>query len=170
MQTASGEIGLGVNLSVLDDDAIFYLAHFETPETPRPYTLIGRRNPLHATGMGKVLLAFLPDATRQDYIDELPLPSYTANTLIERDALRQELDLIRQRGWALEMEELALGRACVAGPIRDKTGRVISALSFSGPLSQVRWDERRQELTHRIIEVCDRISIRLGYITAPGMN
>lgn len=170
MQTASNEINLGVNLSVLDNDTIFYLAHIETPEVPRPYTLIGRRNPLHATGMGKVLLAHLPDDERYDLLDRLVLKPYSVHTCTSRDHLTNELRQIRERGWALEMEELALGRACIAGPIRDSSGVVVGALSFSGPLSQFRWEKHRDTLTQKIIEVCDRISMRLGYITAPGMQ
>ena len=170
MQSVSLEIGLGVNLSVLDYDTIFYLAHIETPEVPRPYTLIGRRNPLHATGMGKVLLANLPLNEQEELLDELELTPYSAHTCADKDELYEELQIIRERGWALEMEELALGRACVASPIRDSSGRVVSALSFSGPLSQFKWKERQEELIEKIIEVCDRISMRLGYITAPGMQ
>lgn len=170
MQNASNESGLGVNLSVLDGDTIFYLAHIETPEVPRPYTLIGRRNPLHATGMGKVLLAYLPDEDRHSLLNRLELHSYSAHTCTDKDELVRELEEIRSRGWALEIEELALGRACIAGPIRDSSGVVVGALSFSGPLSQFRWDERQTELIRKIIEVCDRISMRLGYITAPGIQ
>lgn len=170
MQDASRDIGLGVNLSVLDKHTIFYLAHIETPEVPRPYTLIGRRNPLHATGMGKVHLAYLPLNQQEELLDELELISYTVHTCTDRDRLYEELQLVRERGWAVEIEELALGRACVAAPIRDASGRIVAALSFSGPLSRIQWEQREKELTSKIIEVCDRISIRLGYITAPDMQ
>ncbi len=170
MQNACLEVNLGVNLSVLDRDSIFYLAHIETPEVPRPYTLIGRRNPLHATGMGKVLLAHLPHTEQCTLLDHLHLTRYSVNTCTDKEALFHELQQIRERGWALEMEELALGRACVAGPITDASGAVVGALSFSGPLSQVRWTQRQAELTQKIIELCDRISMRLGYITAPSMR
>jgi len=170
MQEASQEVGLGVNLSVLDGDAMFYLAHVETPEVPRPYTLIGRRNPLHATGMGKVLLAFLPADQQKAMLQRIELTPYSTHTCTDVDELMDELQLIRERGWAQEIEELALGRACVAGPIRDSSGVVVGALSFSGPLSQINWGKRQEELTRKIVEVCDRISMRLGYVTAPGMR
>jgi DNA-binding IclR family transcriptional regulator len=170
MQEASQEVGLGVNLSVLDDDAMFYLAHIETPEVPRPYTLIGRRNPLHATGMGKVLLAFLPEYEQEAILQRIELTPYSVHTCTDVGELYEELRLIQERGWAREIEELALGRACVAGPIRDSSGVVVGALSFSGPLSQINWEKRHEELTQKIVEVCDRISMRLGYVTAPGMR
>jgi DNA-binding IclR family transcriptional regulator len=167
MQKVSSALGLGVNLSVLDSDSIFYLAHVDAPEVPRHYTLIGRHNPLHATGMGKVLLAHLPDDVFADYIRRLPLHAYTPRTITDVGELEEHLQAVRNQGWALEMEELALGRACVAGPIRDQTGTVVAALSISGPLSIFRWNERRDTLISTLIELADRISIRLGYVTAP---
>lgn len=169
MQKVSSMLGLGVNLAVLDNDAIFYLAHVDAPEAPRPYTMIGRHNPLHATGMGKVLLAHLPDAERSAVLQRLTLHPYTPHTLTQAEVLATHLDAVRTQGWALELEELALGRACVASPIRDQTGKVIAALSISGPLSVLRWQERRETLINTAIELVDRISIRLGYITAPRM-
>ena len=167
MQKVSGQLGLGVNLSVLDEDAIYYLAHIDGPEAPRAYTLIGRRNPLHATGMGKVLLAFSPEPEKGAALDRLTLQAYTTRTITEREVLEAELRQIQHRGWALEMEELALSRACVASPIYDRSGRVVAALSISGPLSALRWEERREDLVRAALETTNLISMRLGYITAP---
>jgi DNA-binding IclR family transcriptional regulator len=169
MQRTSFRLGLGVNLAVLDRDTIFYLAHVDAPEVPRHYTLIGRKNPLHATGMGKVLLAWLPDHERDTLIDSMELHAYTPHTITDRGVLDQHLEDVRRQGWALEMEELALGRACVAGPIRAQHGDVVAAMSISGPLSTLRWHEQRDLLISTVIELADRISIRLGYITAPRL-
>lgn len=170
MQMMSAQLGLGVNLAVLDQGSIFYLAHIDAPETPRLFTLIGRHNPLHATAMGKILLACVSDAEREDYLEHLVLHAYTAHTITQVDRLREELGQAQRQGWALEMEELALGRACIACPIRSQTGQVVAAISISGPLSVLRWNERRAELINQTIELADRISFRLGYITAPRMS
>lgn len=170
MQSVVTELELGVNLAVLEQDSIFYIAHIDGPQAPRSYTLIGRRNPLHATGMGKVLLANLPAELRDEYLDNLVLHAYTVHTITSRKKLLEELNQVVIQGWGLEMEELALGRACIASPIRDKKGRVIAALSISGPLSALNWEKRRDELINKAIEAADRISIRLGYITAPRLS
>jgi len=167
MQRLASTLGLGVNLSILRDTAIFYLAHVDGPQAPRAYTLIGHSNPLHATGMGKVLLAFLPDVERDKIISDLTLHAYTAQTITDRDGLRGELDAVRAQGWACEIEELAMSRACIAAPIRDQRGQVVAAMSISGPIRVLNWNERRDLLIDTILEVVDRISIRLGYITAP---
>lgn len=170
MQRVSFDLGLGVNLAVLDNNSIFYLAHVDAPEVPRPYTLIGRHNPLHATGMGKVLLAHLPDDERAHYIHHMPLHAYTPHTITDPAELETHLQAVRSQGWVLEMEELALGRACVAGPVRDQSGTVVAALSISGPLSTLRWHDQRELLINTLIELADRISIRLGYVTAPRFH
>ena len=169
MRRVSHDLGLGVNLALLDNDSIFYLAHVEPPEAPRHYTLIGRHNPLHATGMGKVLLAHLPDETRAAIVQRLNLHPYSAHTITDPARLEQELNQVRAQGWALEMEELALGRACISSPIRDQSGAVVAAISISGSLTALRWHERRDALISTAIETADRISIRLGYVTAPRM-
>jgi DNA-binding IclR family transcriptional regulator len=169
MQRVSAETGLGVNLSVLDNDSIYYLAHVDGKHTPRAYTLIGRRNPLHATAMGKVLLAYLPPKARIACLEGLTLHAYTVHTIADAAQLEAELDNVVTQGYATEVEELALGRACISCPVRDRRGNVIAAMSISGPLSSLKLDHRRQELIDLTMETADRVSIRLGYITAPRM-
>jgi DNA-binding IclR family transcriptional regulator len=175
LHDVSAATGLGANLSVLRrygpaDWGIFYLAHFDGAKAPRTYTLIGRRNPLHATAMGKVLLAHLPVDQRQAILDVLPLPAYTPHTITARPALEAELECVVRRGYAVECEELAFGRACVAAPIRNRSGRVVAAMSLSGPLSAMRLLEREPELARLAIECADHISSRLGYVSAPMLS
>lgn len=178
LHDASAATGLGANLAVLRQFAagnaggasmwgIFYLAHYDGAKAPRTYTLVGRRNPAHATGMGKVLLAHLPPEDRAAVLTTLPLPGFTPHTITSRRALEAELHGVLRRGYATEVEELAFGRACVATPIRDRTGRVVAAMSLSGPLSAIRLGEREAELARLAIEHADAISQRLGYVTPP---
>ena len=169
MQRVAAETGLGVNLSVLDDDSIYYLAHVDAKHSPRAYTLVGRRNPLHATAMGKVLLAYLPPEARAACLERLTFHAYTIHTITDAQRLEAELNDIVKQGYATEIEELALGRACISCPVRDKRGHIIAAMSISGPLSSLKLDSRRQELIDLAMETADRVSIRLGYITAPRM-
>jgi DNA-binding IclR family transcriptional regulator len=169
----SASTGLGANLSTLrrygpGDWRIFYLAHFDGAKAPRGYTLVGRHNAAHATGMGKVLLAYLPPAERAAVVETLSLPAFTPHTITSSSALLAELDGVLRRGYATEREELAFGRACVAAPIRDRSGRVVAAMSLSGPLSAIRLDERESELAQVAIEHADAISQRLGYVTSPA--
>lgn len=181
LHEASIRLGLGANLATLrrytsmngehgaggESWGVFYLAHFDGERAPRPYTLIGRRNALHATGIGKVLLANLPEDERARILATLPLPAYTPNTISDITSLRAALAGVRRCGYATEEEELAFGRACIAAPVRDRTGAVVAAMSLSGPLSAIRLHEREAELAQAIVELADRVSTRLGYVTAP---
>jgi DNA-binding IclR family transcriptional regulator len=127
--------------------------------------MIGKRNPVHCTGIGKTLVAYLPAEEREAMLQRIPYPALTPHTATSADQLRPMLDLVRQRGYAIEREELALGRACVAAPIRDATGAVVAAASISGPLSALALDRQEAELAARVIEMTDHISWNLGWVT-----
>jgi DNA-binding IclR family transcriptional regulator len=165
-QSLACSLALGANVAERRDAQLFYLLNFDGRLAPRSYTLVGRRGPLHATGMGKALICELGRGELERLLPERSLHRFTHNTHIRLDTLATELALVRERGYALEVEELALGRACVAAPIRDRSGSVVAALSISGPLSALALEEREAELASRAIESADQISIGLGYLAA----
>ncbi|RKN75883.1 IclR family transcriptional regulator [Paenibacillus ginsengarvi] len=159
-------LGLDANLAILDDDTLFYLAHVDSYDSPRMYTYVGRRNPLHCTAMGKVLLAYSEPEETDRLLSEAPMRSFTEHTLVSKDQLIEQFDRIRRKGYATEQEELALGRACLAAPIMGRTGAVAAAISVSGSLSKVNLPEREKELAGVLIELADRISSKMGHTTA----
>lgn len=167
LSSVAAELGLAANLAILRDDAIFYLATVEGPQAPKLYTMIGKRNPLHCTGMGKALLTGLPDAELEAVLSRLQFPRFTPYTAASVNELRPMLERSRECGYAVEREELAFGRACVAATIRDASGSVVAATSISGPLSALDLDRREPWLAARVIEMADHISHGLGYITVP---
>jgi DNA-binding IclR family transcriptional regulator len=165
LSAVATDLGLAANLAILRDDEIFYLATVEGPKAPKYYTMIGKRNQLHCTGMGKVLLAHLAEPVREAVLARLPYPVFTPHTPDSAGALRPMLQRVIERGYAVEREELAFGRACVAAGIRDATGAVVAATSISGPLSAIDLEHREAQLAARVIEMADHISHSLGYIT-----
>lgn len=167
LSAMAAETGLAANLAILRDDALFYLASVEGPRAPKLFTMMGRQGPLHSTGMGKILLAHLPDDERDAVLARLAYPRYTPHTAASAEALRPMLAEALERGYATEREELAFGRACVASPIRDARGRVVAATSISGPLSELDLANREAELASWVIEMADRISRRLGWVAMP---
>ena len=162
----STDTGLGVNVAELRDGKVFYLLHFDGRLAPRSYTLMGRRNPLHATGLGKCLLADLSPDERLRLLGAGPFDSYTAHTLTDAASLDEHLRLVGARGYATEREELALSRACVAAPIRGRGNAVVAAISISGPLSALRLEDREPELSRMVIEAADRIGAAVGAVHA----
>lgn len=161
-QNLAAELGLGVNVAERRGAQLFYLCHFEGRAAGRSSTLVGRTGPVHATAMGKALVSELPPAEREQLIGRT-FPQYTPRTITEFAALEATLREVRARGYATEIEELAFGRACLAAPIRDRSGRIVAALSVSGPLSTMDLPTRQDTLAMQVIEQADQISSGLGY-------
>jgi len=166
----ASDLGLAANLAMLRGDEIFYLTTFEGPKAPKLFTMIGKRNPVHCTAIGKALVAYLPLKEREELLDRIAYPAFTPHTAPSAEHLRLMLEEVSQRGYATEREELALGRACVAAPIRDASGKVVAAASISGPLSALALDKEEVDLAARVIEMTDRISRKLGWLTVSRMN
>ncbi len=167
LSAVAADLGLAANLAILRNDELFYLATAEGPQAPKLYTMIGKRAPLHATGMGKAFLAHFQTEDQQAILARLPYPRFTRFTAGSADELRPMLERARAQGYAVEREELAFGRACVAAVIRDASGAVVAATSISGPLSVMKLDQREDQLATRVIEMADHVSHRLGMVTVP---
>ena len=124
------------NLVVLDDLMAVYIDTVPSPHVVRMFTTIGNRVPLHATGAGKALLAWLAPDRRDSLLDRLEMRAHTARTIIEKPSLRRALEEVRERGYAVDDEEYDEGVRCVAvavGPV----GSPLAALSVSAPASRM---------------------------------
>lgn len=161
-QRLAAELGLGANVAVRQHDSLFYLCNFEGSRAPRNFVLLGQRNPLHSTGIGKCLLLGIDAAGRRELLGD-DLPGYTQHTITDHARLDADLTEVARRGYATEVEELALGRACIAAPIRDASSNVVAAMSVSGPLSALDLAAREKELATVLIEAADSVSVDLGY-------
>lgn len=163
LAAAAVEFDMAVNLSILRDDQVFYVAVVEPPASMTPISLIGERGYLHSTAMGSVLIGGLPAAERRALLQRIPYPRLTPNTIIDPVTMESKVDEVLARGYALDREEGALGRACVAAGIRDESGSVIAACSVNGPMTLMDLDRRGADLGARMIEITERISRKLGY-------
>jgi IclR family acetate operon transcriptional repressor len=124
------------NLVVLDDVVGVYIETVPSPHVVRMFTTLGNRVPLHATGAGKALLAWLAPDRRDPLVDRMELRAHTVRTIVERPALRRALEEIRERGYAIDDEEYDEGVRCVSvgvGPI----GAPLGAISVSAPASRL---------------------------------
>lgn len=122
----------------------------------------GARMPLHATGPGKVLLAFLSPAECRRILAETNLQAFTPHTITDMRQMNQELAHIRALGYAIENGEYHIGLRGVAAPIYDVDGQARFALGASG---MIRWvsGEEMQELQERVCRGAEAISHALGY-------
>ncbi|MFI6452406.1 IclR family transcriptional regulator [Streptosporangium amethystogenes] len=117
-----------VHLAVLDGDEVLYVERVWGPRSVGVASRVGGRQPLHVTGVGKVLLAYAPRELRQAVL-AAGLKRYTPHTIVMPGLLMRALQEIRETGIARCAEELALGTASVAAPVHGPDGRVVAALS-----------------------------------------
>jgi len=122
--------GESSSMAQLDGADIVYTARVAVPKIIALRVEIGTRFPARVTSQGKVLLAAL-DATERDHVLELPSASEVVVAPRDRADLDRELDLTRDRGWALADEELAPGVRSIAAPVRDGSNRVAAAVNVT---------------------------------------
>jgi len=156
------ELAETVHLVVLDKLEVLYIDKRESGRSLRIASQVGMRLPAHCTGVGKVLMAHLSPEERCKLINEKGLPKYTENTLTDVKVLEDELKKIRMQGFAIDNEEIMESLRCVAAPIRDQTGNVISAISLAGPVPRMK-GEQLERAIKRVRETAEEISACLGY-------
>lgn len=119
-----------VQLGTLENDMVTY--RIKTGHGAGDlFTRIGLQLEAYCTGIGKVLLANLPEGDRESYLSAGPFPAITRNTITDPDALRVELEQVRAQGYACDNEEIAEGLVCFAAPIRIAENEVVAAISAS---------------------------------------
>lgn len=146
-------------LGILDDDAVLYLDRGGSPSDVHMVANAGRRSPLHASASGKVLLAFVADP---DILDRLtPLTAFTPWTITDIDALRDDIEQVRRRGFATVQQEYEVGLASIAVPVRDYTGRSVGCLAVAGPVNRLT-PTVMQSVLRPLSAAAHRIELRLG--------
>jgi IclR family transcriptional regulator, acetate operon repressor len=126
-----------VNLIVLERTEIRYVEVVESTEQLRVANRIGETRPAHGTAAGKALLAALPDSQVVELYPDEALPTVTARTVTTRAALLEELATVRERGYALAVEESIEGLSAVAVALRGPLGNAVAALAVAGPSSRL---------------------------------
>jgi IclR family transcriptional regulator, acetate operon repressor len=150
-----------VNLGVLRDDRIVYLAIAEGGYGLRMAVQLGASDPLHTTALGKAILAFMDERERDRILAAAPLARRTRHTITDLASLAAELSTTRARGYAIDDQENEIGASCVAAPIFDAYGHAIAAISISGPAARIDGD-RTETLAHALIEAALAIGFRMG--------
>lgn len=131
LQALSHELGESTSAAVLDGGDISYVARVAARRIMSVSITVGTRFPAHATSMGRVLLAGLPDAELDQYFAAHPITPMTPKAVGTEPELRTLLSGVRDQGWCLLDEELELGLMSVAAPVRDAGGHVVAAINVS---------------------------------------
>ena len=151
-----------VHLAVLSKAEVIYIDKVDSSRSIRIISNVGGSNPAFCTGVGKVLLAGLSDAAVDQLFSGKEMKKYTVNTIVDLAVLHAHLQMVRDQGYAFDLEEIDLGLNCVAAPIRNYQGLVIAAISVSGPSNRLD-QQRLHELKTDVMATANLISIQLGY-------
>jgi DNA-binding IclR family transcriptional regulator len=151
--------GENVTLDILDGWEVLILDEVKGRGLLGLETEVGTRWPAHASGTGKVFLAFARSSFPEK---QSPLRPFTEHTIVSWDLLNDALNVIRERGYATNIEELERGYTTVAAPLLDRDGHAVAAISVGGSVHRVT-RERIPELAELVKAAAFRISERLGY-------
>ena len=154
------EIGESVGLAVLDDDRVMYLMHLNSTRDVAVSGRVGARYLLHCSAPGKVFLSEGPDSLFDRVVAE-GLPAQTKNTIVKPEKLRQELAVVRKRGYALDLEEYADGVICFGAPIRNHGGAVVAALNVSALNLHHTKSDLVNDLGRKVLDAAAQISRKL---------
>lgn len=176
IRTMSGDIvnelslslEIGICLVIEHDMECMYLDCLYEPEAMGASLMrIGKQTPMHAASSGKILLTEYSDDGLDKLIGEKGLPSLTPRTITTKQGLREEINRVRQQGYAIDDEECEDGIRCVAVPIYDFSGKVSAAVSAFGSVEKVTDEAIQERILPALQRAAKEISFRMGSAFAP---
>ncbi|MBZ0286320.1 MAG: IclR family transcriptional regulator [Anaerolineae bacterium] len=149
--------------TLMQDMRVLYL---ERAASTQPVAVMlksaGMTAEAHASGLGKAMLAFKPEAVRRKWLAQADLVALTANTITNAEALECELTAIRERGYATDREEFMLTICCIAAPVFDAHQRPIAAISVAGPKHRMPDPLVDSDIARQVVDIAHQISARMG--------
>ena len=159
-----------VHLAVLDRNQMEVI-YLEKLEGLLPIGMmgsrVGGRAPAHCTGLGKCLLAYLPESVVRDFYSTKGVRAYTANTITDLGELLLDMGRIRERGYAVDDVEHEPDVKCLAAPVWNHREAVVGAISVSGPEQRMDHLIAESNLVEKLRATAHEASGRMGY---PGGN
>jgi DNA-binding IclR family transcriptional regulator len=153
---------LTVHMAVRERGEAVLVEKIDPPGIPRLATWVGKRMDLHCTGVGKALLAYMPQNEFQLLVKNYGFTRYNENTITSIQRLRAECEQIRRVGHSSEDEEGEIGFRCVGAPVFDHTGNVVAAISVAGTTTQITVDNSAMYVD-LVKQTGEDISQSLGY-------
>lgn len=151
-----------IHLAMRHGLSAVYVEKLDSPEPLRIYSRIGAAVPLHCTGVGKVMLAYMPPEELAAILPQLEFRRITANSVGSLQELQTHLQKVRRNGYACDLEEYEPHIRCIAAPVWDHSGAVNASVSITGPAVRMSLTRLRQ-LAPLIQDAGNRISRELGY-------
>ncbi len=157
-------LGEAAHLVLLDEGEVIYIdTKASSQKIINMYSKVGRRAPVHATAVGKAMLAFLPEDEARGIFNRRGLPRLTSTTITNQEELMRQLEEIRKTKIAHDHEENELGIYCVGTPIFNYTGKLAGGVSVSGPANRMQ-EKGLEYLASIVKKTGEELSTRLGYV------
>src|SRR2546423_3797689 len=153
---------LTCHLAILDGPDAVYIEKVEPQGFIRMDTWVGRRMRVHATSVGKSLVAYVPQERLEKILAERGMEKRTAKTITTLPRLLKDLEKVREQGYAVDDEENNMGARCVGAPVFNQGGTIEAALGLSGTTNQVNPDTMPRILEH-LKDAARHVSMQLGY-------
>ncbi|MDA8020738.1 MAG: IclR family transcriptional regulator [Thermoanaerobaculia bacterium] len=166
LRRLSRETGETASLSTLDGTEVIYLDRVRNRAIVGVVLGLGSRIPAHCASMGKAMLAFLTDEELEQVLGDLA--PRTPHSITDRTRLAEELARVRQRGFAINDQELEVGLRAVAAPIWNHQRRVIAAINITGSVSTISRQRLVEDLAPTVMRSAHEISEELGF--RPGLG
>lgn len=141
LRSLVGTFGDASSVATLEGHDVLYIAHYSEQRARRPTAVVGARYPAHATSLGRVLLAGLPDHELDRYFRDVEPVPLTKKTVIDKAELKRLVLEVREQGYSTSVDQLDYGITALAVPIRGVSGRAVAALNSSGYSGIVSADE-----------------------------
>jgi len=142
---------------------IVYIHKAQGEKAVESASSVGKREYPHCISLGKAILAYLPQKRTEEIVERTGLPRYTPQTITTQGELFERLKQIRDRGYAFDNEERIDGLKCVAAPVTDSNGRVLGAVSVSGPSSRMKGKRFTDELPEMVTRSANVIEINTQF-------
>jgi len=157
-----------ISLAILDDADVIYLESFSRGALFQIETQVGKRRPAYCRALGKAIIAHLPEKEQGEIIDRIDFAPTTPKTICNPELFRVHLKEIQREGYAIDDEEAAQGCKCIAAPIFDFSGKVVAAVSVSGPAQDFS-PQRSSEFTQLVLETSKKITQAMGGSVADSL-
>ncbi len=161
MRRLRDDSGETANMAIAEQGDVVFVSQVECHEPIRAFFRPGTRGRMHASGIGKALLAEFPRREVEMIVEKKGLPSFTANTITSPQALFEDLERIKRRGWSVDDEERTIGMRCLAAPIFNEYREAIAGISISAPAVRVP-DARLDELGPMVRRAANEVTAMIG--------
>lgn len=162
LRELSSKYNLAAHIAILDGCDAVYIDKVDSVGDIRLYSQIGRRIPVHSSGLGKCLISGLSDREIDESLAGYVFTRYTSHTITNIEDFKKCIEETRRLGFALDDEEHDELIRCVAAPIFDYRDNIIAAISVAGP-SNIISKENDTAISQFVKEIAKKISRRMGY-------